>query len=57
VVETLFQSTCCIPIEADLSAYLLSDAPRLTFLACGCCVVAPDLRDPARFAAKLLGLA
>jgi hypothetical protein len=26
-----------------LSAYLLSDAPRLTFLACGCCVVAPDL--------------
>ena len=57
MVETLSQSTCCSTIEADLSAHLLGNAPRLTFLACGRRVVAPDLRDPARFTAKLLGLA
>ena len=54
MIKTLYWSIWCNVIVACLSAHLLSNAPRLTFLTRSWCVVAPDLRDPARLATWFL---
>jgi hypothetical protein len=48
MIKTLYWSTGCTLIVACSSAHLLSNAPRLAFMTRPWCVVAPDLRDPAR---------